>query len=40
VVLPGAAELSDEELRDVAALCPVQAIHLYDDDGAEVPVEG
>jgi ferredoxin len=40
VVQPGAADLSDDELRSVAALCPVQAIHLYDDDGTEVPVEG
>jgi ferredoxin len=40
VVLPGAAELSDDELREAAALCPVQAIHLYDADGNEVPVEG
>jgi ferredoxin len=40
VVLPGATDLSDDELRDVAALCPVQAIHLYDEDGTEVPVEG
>ena len=32
VVLPGAAALSDERLLEVAALCPVQAIRVYDGD--------
>lgn len=39
VVLPGADELSDEELRDAAALCPVEAIRLLDDDNADVTLE-
>ena len=33
VVLPGAAQLTDEELRDAVDLCPVDAIRLLDDDG-------
>lgn len=40
IVLPGAAALSDERLVEVAGLCPVGAIHVYDDDGAEVPLGG
>jgi ferredoxin len=38
VVLPGAAHLSEGELREAASLCPVQAIHLYDAEGTEIPV--
>jgi hypothetical protein len=39
VVLPGADGLSDEELRDAAALCPVEAIRLLDDGNAVVTLE-
>ena len=39
VVLPGAAELTDEELRDAAALCPVDAIRVLDDDGNDVTAD-
>jgi ferredoxin len=39
VVLPGAAEMTDEELQDAAALCPVEAIRLLDDDNADVTLE-
>jgi len=39
VVLPGAAELSEEELRDAAALCPVEAIRLLDAEGKDVTPE-
>jgi ferredoxin len=39
VVLPGAAELSDEELRDAAALCPVEAIRLLDAGDKDVTPE-
>lgn len=35
VVLPGAAQLSDDRLLEIAGLCPVGAIHLY-SDGDEV----
>ena len=36
VVLPGAAELSDERIVEVAGVCPTGAIHVFDDDGNEV----
>jgi ferredoxin len=39
VVLPGAAELTDEELQDAAGLCPVEAIRLFDADGKDVTPE-
>ena len=38
VVLPGAAELTDEELREAASLCPVEAIRLL-DNGRDVTPE-
>ncbi len=38
VVLPGAAELTDEELREAASLCPVEAIRLL-ADGRDVTPE-
>jgi ferredoxin len=40
VVLPGAAQLSDERLVEVAGACPTGAIHVYDADGNEVPLTG
>lgn len=40
VVLPGAAELTDERLAEVAGLCPVGAIHVRDEDGNEVSLSG
>jgi ferredoxin len=40
VTLPGAAQLSDERLVEVAGVCPTGAIHLYDEDGNEVPLTG
>jgi ferredoxin len=40
VPLPGAAELPDERLIEVAELCPMMAIHVYDADGREVPLDG
>jgi ferredoxin len=40
VALPGASELPGERLVEVAGLCPVGAIHVYDADGAEVPLGG
>lgn len=39
VVLPGAADLSGERLVEVAGLCPVRAIRVYDGD-AEVDLDG
>jgi ferredoxin len=39
IVLPGAAKLSDEELREAAGLCPVEAIRLLDDTGKDVTAE-
>jgi hypothetical protein len=36
VVLPGAAQLSDERLVEVAGVCPTGAIRLFDDEGDEV----
>ena len=39
IVLPGAAELSEEQLRDAANLCPVEAIRLLDDAGRDVTAE-
>ena len=40
IVLPGAAHLSDDRLVEIAGLCPVGAIHLYDDESDEVPLAG
>jgi ferredoxin len=40
VVLPGAADLSDDRLLMVARACPVTAILLYDEDGNEVEIFG
>lgn len=40
VVLPGAAELSDDRLLMVARACPVTAVLLYDEDGNEVEIFG
>ena len=40
IVLPGAAPLSDERLVEVAGMCPVGAIHVFDADGHEVPLSG
>jgi len=40
VVLPGAAELTEDELRDAASLCPVEAIRLLDADNRDVTPEG
>jgi ferredoxin len=39
VVLPGADELTDEQLREAASLCPVEAIRLFDADGNDVTPE-
>ncbi len=39
VVLPGAADLPDNRLVEVARLCPVGAIHVYDGDD-EAPLDG
>jgi ferredoxin len=36
IVLPGAADLSEEELHDATELCPVEAIRLLDDAGNDV----
>ena len=36
VVLPGATELSDERVLEVAGMCPVDAIHVFDEAGKEV----
>ena len=36
IVLPGAAELSDERILEVACMCPVEAIHVFDEAGNEV----
>ena len=36
VVLPGVARLSDDQLLQVADLCPVGAIHVYDDDDEDL----
>jgi hypothetical protein len=35
-LLPGATELSDEHLLEVAGMCPVNAIHVFDEAGREV----
>ncbi len=40
VVLPGAADLTDERLVEVAELCPVGAISVRDEDGNDVPLAG
>ena len=40
IVLPGAASLSDERLVEVAGMCPVGAIHVFDADGDEVALNG
>jgi hypothetical protein len=39
MVLPGADELTDEQLREAASLCPVEAIRLFDADGNDVTPE-
>jgi ferredoxin len=39
IVLPGAGKLSEQELRDAARLCPVEAIRLLDDTGNDVTDE-
>lgn len=39
VALPGAAELSEERLREVAELCPMRAIHVFGDDGREIALD-
>jgi len=39
VVLPGADELTEEQLREAASLCPVEAIRLLDADGNDVTPE-
>ena len=39
IVLPGAAKLTDEELRDAAGLCPIEAIRLLDENGDDVTDE-
>jgi ferredoxin len=39
IVLPGAADLTGEDLRDAVELCPVEAIRLLDDDGNDVTPE-
>ena len=36
VLLPGAADLSEERLRRAARMCPGQAIILVSDDGGTV----
>jgi ferredoxin len=36
VALPGASRLSEQELLDAAELCPVGAIHVYDEDGQDL----
>jgi ferredoxin len=36
VALPGASALSTERLVEVAGMCPVGAIHVYDEEGREV----
>ena len=36
IVLPGASELSEEELHAAAGLCPVEAIRLLDEAGNDV----
>ena len=38
VVLPGASQLADERLVEVAGVCPTGAIHVFDSDGSEVPL--
>jgi hypothetical protein len=38
-VLPGAAKLSEQKLRDAARRCPVEAIRLLDDTGNDVTDE-
>jgi ferredoxin len=40
VVLPGAVELADESLLEVARACPATAIFLYDEEGNEVDIFG
>ena len=39
VVLPGADELTEEQLREAASLCPVEGIRLFDADGNDVTPE-
>lgn len=38
VVQPGAADLSDERLVEIARACPPTAIFVYDEDGEEVDI--
>jgi ferredoxin len=38
VVLPGAADVSDENLKRAARSCPSGAIRLFADDGSEIHV--
>ncbi len=35
---PGVAELAEEQLIQIARSCPVAAIHLFAEDGTEVPL--
>jgi len=39
VVLPGADELTEEQLQEAASLCPVEAIRLFDANGNDVTPE-
>ena len=39
VVLPGADELTEEQLLEAPSLCPVDAIRLLDADGNDVAPE-
>lgn len=36
IALPGADELSEEELLEAAELCPVGAIHVFDENGEDL----
>jgi ferredoxin len=38
VVLPGASTLSEDQLIDAAASCPMAAIALHDEDGVAVAI--
>lgn len=40
VVLPGASEVPDGELLEVARACPATAILVYDEDGEEIDIFG
>ena len=39
VVLPGADELTEEQLLEAPSLCPVEGIRLLDADGNDVTPE-